>query len=150
MEQLDDIKSMIRAQIASIQSLEERAAFRELMEQVFVALWETNENMYQDLRDRVTSELDCDLERYRVRVGLAERDSFDRAHQLMAPAWEGDLEKPVYRAGEMREQLEKTGQIRLATVLVRGTPGEMKSFLAYGENCRGRLKTEKGKFPWTY
>ena len=145
MEQLDDIKSMIRAQIASIQSLEERAAFRELMEQVFVALWETNENMYQDLRDRVTSELDCDLERYRVRVGLAERDSFDRAHQLMAPAWEGDLEKPVYRAGEMREQLEKTGQIRLATVLVRGTPGEMKSFLVYGENCRGRLKTEKGK-----
>ena len=45
MENLEDVKKMIQAEISSIHSLKEKAAFKELMENVFLALWETNEQM---------------------------------------------------------------------------------------------------------
>ena len=110
------------------------------MENVFLALWETNEKMYLDLRDRVIGELDCDLNRYRIQVGVAEKNSFDPSHHLMAPVCEEDLDCPAFRAGELREKIAEEGAACLATVLVRGTPGELESFLAHPESYSGRLK----------
>ncbi len=143
MENLEDVKKMIQAEISSIHSLKEKAAFKELMENVFLALWETNEQMYKELRERVIGELDCDLNRYCVQVGLAERDSFDPAHHLMAAACEEDLVRPAFKAGEMRKIIEEQGGVRLATVLVRCSPGEMKNFLSNPEICTGRVKAKK-------
>ena len=96
--------------------------------------------MYLDLRDRVIGELDCDLNRYRIQVGVAEKNSFDPSHHLMAPVCEEDLDCPAFRAGELREKIAEEGAACLATVLVRGTPGELESFLAHPESYSGRLK----------
>ena len=51
--------------------------------------------------DRVIGELDCDLNRYRIQVGVAEKNSFDPSHHLMAPVCEEDLDCPAFRAGEL-------------------------------------------------
>ena len=46
MEHTEQIKEMIRNEIQSIDSLKERIAFKELMEGVFLTLYEANERMY--------------------------------------------------------------------------------------------------------
>ena len=49
MENLEEIKAMIQGELALIGDMEERRAFKELMEGVFLALWETNAGMYKKL-----------------------------------------------------------------------------------------------------
>lgn len=45
MGRIDDMKELIRGEIQNIGNLQERVAFKELMEQVFLSLYETNEEM---------------------------------------------------------------------------------------------------------
>ena len=49
MNQKEDMREMIRREIQSISAIEERVAFKNLMEEVFLALYDTNEQMYSDL-----------------------------------------------------------------------------------------------------
>ena len=49
MDRNEDIREMIRTEIQSISVLEERIAFKEMMEGVFLNLYEKNEEMYRCL-----------------------------------------------------------------------------------------------------
>ena len=49
MDRNEDIREMIRTEIQSISVLEERIAFKEMMEGVFLNLYEKNEEMYRAL-----------------------------------------------------------------------------------------------------
>ena len=49
MDRNEDIREMIRTEIQSISVLEERIAFKEMMEGVFLNLYEKNEEMYLSL-----------------------------------------------------------------------------------------------------
>ena len=49
MNQSNDMKELIRGEIQKIGNLQERVAFKDLMEQVFLSLYETNEEMYRQL-----------------------------------------------------------------------------------------------------
>ena len=51
MEKSNDMKEMILKEIQSIPSLEERVIFKNLMEEVFLELYETNEQMYAELEN---------------------------------------------------------------------------------------------------
>ena len=46
---MEAMKEMIRREIQSISTLEERVAFKDLMEGVFISLYETNLSMYRKL-----------------------------------------------------------------------------------------------------
>ena len=68
MDRTEEMKEMIQREIQNIRKLEERAAFRELMEGVFLPLYETNQRMYEDLEDRIQEELSCDVNRCLIRT----------------------------------------------------------------------------------
>ena len=84
---------MIRREIQSIRVIEERVAFKNLMEGVFLALYDTNEQMYSDLEKRVQDELAYDANRYLIKTGVIERQYFDASHHLMSPMDDADLHK---------------------------------------------------------
>ena len=50
---VDEMKEIIQKEIQSIDSLKERVAFKELMEGVFLSLYETNLQMYEGLERRI-------------------------------------------------------------------------------------------------
>ena len=64
MDRNEDIREMIRTEIQSISVLEERIAFKEMMEGVFLNLYEKNEEMYRALEMRVMDDLAYDINRY--------------------------------------------------------------------------------------
>ena len=146
MENLEEVKAMIQGELSLITDLTERRTFKELMEGVFLSLWETNAAMYERLEERVVGELAWDMNRFCVRTGLVERESFDPVHRFLAPACEEDLVPASYKAGELRERIREEGRVRLATVFVQCGPGELKSFLDYGSGCTGRLLAG-GEYP---
>ena len=47
MDRREDIQEMIRREIQSISVLEERIAFKDMIEGVFVSLYDKNEEMYR-------------------------------------------------------------------------------------------------------
>ena len=47
-------------------------AFKDMMEGVFLALYEKNEEMYQNLETKVMDDLVYNINRYRIRTGLME------------------------------------------------------------------------------
>ena len=90
---MDVMKEIIQKEIQSISSLEERVIFKNLMEGVFLSLYDTNREMYEGLERRIKEELDYDKNRYYVKTGIVEREFFDASHHLLSPmdeSWVGD------------------------------------------------------------
>ena len=106
MEKSNDMKEMILKEIQSIPSLEERVIFKNLMEEVFLELYETNEQMYAELEKRVQDELAYDVNRYRIRTGVIEKQFFDASHHLMFPMEELDVQKKSYSVSDIIQTLE--------------------------------------------
>ena len=93
---MDVMKEIIQKEIQSISSLEERVIFKNLMEGVFLSLYDTNREMYEGLERRIKEELDYDKNRYYVKTGIVEREFFDASHHLLSPMDESDLAEKLY------------------------------------------------------
>lgn len=140
MDQTEEVKAMIREEIQSISNLEERVVFKNLMEGVFLELYETNLRMYRMLEERVMNDLVYDINRYLIRTGLMERTYLDKSHHLMAPMCEEDLEQPVYEISDVREKLKENGKFRLTTVFLQCDALEIKEIFKNQESYTGMLK----------
>lgn len=143
MERTEQIKQMIRNEIQSIENLKERVAFKELMEGVFLTLYETNERMYQHLENRVINELAYDINRYQLKTGLIERDYIDQSHHLMSAICEEDLEQPKFKFGELRKKIKEDGKVCLATVFIQCDVMEIKAFYKNQSAFTGVIYTDE-------
>ena len=119
MGHIDDMKELIRQEIQSIGTLEERVAFKTLMEEVFLSIYEENEHMYTELEHRVQDELAYDVNRYLVKTGVIERQMYDTTHHLMFPMDERDLETEQYGMDQILESVRAGEEFRLMKVMLR-------------------------------
>jgi len=115
----EEMKAMIRNEVQSISNLEERVVFKQLMEGVFLTLYETNETMYQELEQRVMDELAYDVNRYLIRTGIIERQYMDRSHHLMFPIDESDLTEQIYKMSDIVEAIKENGRFCLMKIMVQ-------------------------------
>lgn len=106
------MKEMIQREIQSISGLEERVAFKELMESVFLSLYETNLKMYEELEQRVKDDLEYDKNRYYIKTGMIEKEFFDASHHLLFPMEENDLREKVYSMKEIGQAVAEGGSFR--------------------------------------
>ena len=113
---MDVMKEIIQKEIQSISSLEERVIFKNLMEGVFLSLYDTNREMYEGLERRIKEELDYDKNRYYVKTGIVEREFFDASHHLLSPMDESDLAEKLYDMKEILRAVEEEGAFRLMKV----------------------------------
>jgi len=116
---IEEMKQLIRSEIQSINSLEERVIFKELMEGVFLSLYETNVQMYRALEQRVMDDLSYDINRYEICTGLVERRFYDHSNHIMAAMFEEDITPLAYTASEIRAILKEKGEFCLTTVFLK-------------------------------
>jgi len=143
MDQIEEMKAMIRDEIQSISNLEERIVFKSLMEGVFLELYETNVKMYRMLEERVMNDLAYDINRYLIRTGLMERTYLDKSHHLMSPICEEDLETASYKIFDVREKLKTEGKFCLATVFLECDALKVGEILKNQEDFTGILRAGK-------
>lgn len=142
-DKLEEMKQMIQDEIQSIGSLKERVAFKELMEGVFLSLYETNLQMYERLEKRIMDDLAYDINRYLIQTGIVEREYFDPSHHLMSAMRKEDEEEREHKISEVCEAIEQEGEYCLATVFIQCDVLELEKILEknlsypcvlYGEN----------------
>ena len=138
----ETMREMIQKEIQSIASLEERVAFKELMEGVFLSLYETNLQMYQRLERRVKEELDYDQNRYYIKTGVIERELFDASHHLLFPMEERDLEGNLYDMKEILRAVTEQGAFPLMRVMLRCDFLELQRLLEAQPVFEGVIETE--------
>ncbi len=145
---MEAMKEMIHKEIQSIAGLEERVVFKELMEGVFLSLYETNLNMYEELERRVREELDYDKNRYRIKTGIIEREFFDASHHLLFPMEEKDLAGNLYDMKEMLRAVAEEGAFPLMKVMLRCDFLEMQRILGSQPVFEGVIETEEPEGEW--
>ena len=110
-EHVEDMRKLIQKEIQSITSLKERVAFKELMEEVFLSLYETNEQMYQSLEARVMEELSYDMEHFLIRTSIMEKQYIDLSHHLMSPMLETDFIESSYKISDISDAIQQNGSL---------------------------------------
>ena len=115
---VETMKEMIQREIQTIDSLEERVAFKELMERVFLSLYETNRRMYGELEQRVQEELAYDRDRYQIKAGLIEKEYFDASHHFLSPMEESDVAEKHFDMKEILRAVREDGAFPLMKVML--------------------------------
>lgn len=143
MGRIEEMKQMIQDEIQAISKLEERIIFKELIENVFLTLYETNEEMYRSLENRVLDELAYDINRYGIMTGLIEANYVDQSHHLFTAVCEEDLTSHTYTVGEIRKKLAVEGKMRLTTLFLQCDFMEIKKFFEQQKYFSGIIETKK-------
>lgn len=138
----EEMRAMIQNEIHSISNLDERVVFKELMEGVFLSLFEMNEQMYEALERRVMDDLAYDMNHYLIRTGLVERQYVDRSHHMMFPMKEEDLAKRNYCLSDMISALESDGNYQLMRVLIQSDYAELQKLWSLKPKFKGTMETE--------
>lgn len=145
---METMKEMIRKEIQSIAGLEERVAFKELMEGVFLSLYETNRKMYEELEQRVKDDLDYDKNRYHIKTGMIEREFFDASHHLLFPMEERDLDGNLYDMKEILRAVTEEGAFPLMKVMLRCDYLELQRLLEAQPVFEGVIETQEPAQEW--
>ncbi len=140
---MDDMKELIHHEIQSIPNLAERVAFKEMMEGVFLALYEKNEEMYRSLETRVMDDLAYDINRYRIRTGIVEKQYLDLSHHIMTPVCPEDTGHVEYKIRDIRKGIQEEGKFCLSTVFLQGDYLEIRKMLKEGKTYTGILKGDR-------
>lgn len=148
MSHTEDMKELIRRELQSIGSLDERIAFKGLMEQVFLSLYETNEQMYDQLEKRVEDELAFDVNRYLIKTGVIEREYFDASHHLMSPMEDMDLVVKAYTIEDIADSMEQNGEFVLMKVMLRCDYKQAQDIWDEAMEFSGEIETGQPAQTW--
>ncbi|GLC81731.1 hypothetical protein [Lacrimispora brassicae] len=143
MSQQEQMKQMIRNEIQSISSLEERIILKELMEGVFLSLYGTNEQMYQRLEDRVMNDLAYDVNQYLIKTGLVERKFLDPTHHFMTVIQEQDWKEREITVKDVRQEIAEDGRCFLGTVFLKCDYLDIQNLMKNHHQALGTIRTDQ-------
>lgn len=147
-DRVEAVKEMIQREIQSIDALTERTVFKELMEGVFLNLYETNLQMYEALEKRVQDELGYDQSRYRIKTGVVEKAYYDESHHFLSPIEETDLKEMHYEMGEIIQTVKEGGSYPLMKVMLSCDYLELEKFWEKNPVFYGVIRTEGQHKEW--
>lgn len=143
---MSDMEEMIKEEISRIGNLKERVVFKDIIERLFLSLYETNREMYRELESRIMDDLAFDLNRYRITVGIVEKEYLDPSHHVLAPIREEDMTEPAYEITEMMRQLAEEGRSLVRTCFLEYDYLGIQKLLAK-ERIGGKIYTDQGEYP---
>lgn len=143
---MPDMEEMIKKEISQIGNLKERVAFKDIVEQVFLSLYETNQEMYDALEHRIMDELAFDINRYRICTGIVEREYLDSSHHLLSPMLENELTKEDYHAELIEKHLREEGCFLVKTLFMECDFIQIQRLLKK-EKISGWIKTGNDSYP---
>lgn len=143
---MSDMEEMIKEEVNRISSLQERVAFKDIVEQIFLALYETNREMYQTLEQRVMDDLSFDINRYRICTGIVEKEYLDRSHHLLSPMMEEDGYRQNYNMELLKKEAMENEQCLVKTLFLECDFQQVEKLLAKGQ-AAGTIRTVEKSYP---
>lgn len=143
---MSDMEEMIKEEVNRISSLQERVVFKDIVEQIFLALYETNQEMYQTLEQRVMDDLSFDINRYKICTGIVEREYLDRSHHLLSPMVEEDGYRQNYNMDLLKKEAMENDQCFVKTLFLECDFLQVEKLLAKGQ-ADGMIRTADKSYP---
>jgi len=143
---MPDMEEMIKKEINRIGNLQERVAFKDIVEQIFLSLHEANQEMYSELEHRVMDDLAFDINRYQICIGMVEKELVDMSHHLLYPILEEDLAMKHYQADLINESLKAQGSCPVKKLFMECDFLQIEKLLQK-EKISGRIRTNKDIYP---
>jgi len=104
------MKEIIKNKLAGMKSLEERKILRDVLEGVFMPLYEHNLKRYDILEERVFDELKFKNDWYDVYATVLHIDRVDPIHRFLRPVDSQDLSQTV-DWDKLKEQINNSGSV---------------------------------------
>lgn len=143
---MSDMEEMIKKEISQIGNLNERVVFKDIVEQIFLSLYEANQEMYSTLEHRIMDDLAFDINRYRICTCIVEKEFLDRSHHLLSPMIENDLKEKNYDAVLIEEQLQEEGSFFVKTLFMECDFIQIQKLLQK-EKIGGWIRTKNESYP---
>lgn len=140
------MEEMIKEEISRISGLQERVVFKDVVERLFLSLYETNQEMYRELESRIMDDLAFDLNRYQITVGIVEKVYLDPSHHLLSPIREEDTVPGKLELPEILSHLEEEGRSLVGTCFMECDYLDIRPLLEK-KRIKGRIYTDKGEYP---
>lgn len=145
---IEEMKEIIQREIQSIDSLKERVAFKELMEGVFLSLYETNLQMYEGLECRIKEETNYNGKYFHIKTGIVEREYFDASHHLFSPMDEDDVSEKSYDMKDILMSVTEEGAFPLMKVMLHCDYLEIQRLWKKPPVFEGIIETDEPESEW--
>lgn len=143
---MTDMEEIIKKEISMIGGLQERVVFKDMIEQLFLSLYETNREMYRELESRVMDDLAFDINRYQIITGIVEREYVDPSHHLLSPMRDEDIHEKTLTMKEVLTAFKEEGRFLAKTFFMECDYLGIEKLVAR-KRAGGRIWTDKGDYP---
>jgi len=141
-----DMRKYISDRLGSMKSTAEKDMLRDVMENIFIPLYDHVEDQYARLETRVRDEFPFITDPYVVWGTLMERERANGGCPYLFPMLDDDLLAPEIEMADLAQRLKAEREIRLDTVFAQADHFVCKEIEDKREILEGTLSSEDGEF----
>lgn len=135
-----DMREYVTQQLNNMDSVQEKDMLRDILEQIFIPLYNHTEEQYDKLETRIKDEMPLITSSYVVWNTLMNRSNAKGGCPYMFPMLNKDLQMPEIEVGELLDKLREEGEIRLDSVFVQADYLECREIENSREIYNGTIK----------
>ncbi|MHC1748116.1 MAG: hypothetical protein AB9856_06985 [Cellulosilyticaceae bacterium] len=140
------MKELIYEKIAAVENLKERALLKELMNGVFMALYEHNETMYNQLERRVFDEIPYEQQSYSLYTSLVSKEDYDPLHAFLHPMLPQDVLEESYDLQAILTNIKDGKKEKLFKIFLECEYLKFQGILNDNQLFQGVIKTDKRSY----
>ena len=137
-----DMRQYISQRLGEMKSIDEKDMLRELMEGIFVPLYDQTQAQFEQLKTRVMDEMPLDTEAFAIWTTLVPHGINNNPN--FYPMLEEDLLVPPIKIDGLQERLRAEGEIRLDSVFVQADYLACKEMADSREIYEGTINAPSG------
>lgn len=135
--------SKLYEKLNEIKDLDDRALLKKIMNSVFSSLEQYTEDRFNDLEQRVFSEIQYAKEKYNIYSTIAKREKIDLTDDFLYPILSEDIEEQVYDTKEIIELLENKEPKNMFKIFLKCDYLIFKEFINSNLKIKGIIETDK-------
>lgn len=128
-----DMKNLIEKRLLEIDNLEERELVRKMLLEIFDELGKYTSVKYQQLEEKILSQIMDSSEEYTVITGIIEKSLYDPTQDFLYPIIPEDLDSFNINLDEMLASLASEGRYKVQTIFLEADYITIKKII----NCKG-------------
>ncbi|TCO71507.1 normocyte-binding protein [Marinisporobacter balticus] len=137
------MKEELYDKINHIENLKDRALLKELLNEVFIPLYEHSDNMYRSLEKRVFDEIAYNQQNYSLYTTIVKKQDFDPIHYFLYPMLEEDIKEQEYDLLYILDTMLQNKQVKMFKVFLKCDYLIFKDLLKKDLKFKGSIKTDK-------
>lgn len=130
------MEELIQRQLQQIKDLEQRKILKEVLEQILIPFYESNQQMYQELEEKIKRELSPEIKQYDIFCTLIKKEDFPLFINQFSPVLGQDLEETEY-------ELKENGLLQGIRIFLECDYLQLKEMLKEERTFSGTIKRGK-------